>query len=76
MWSWVRPNGSSSGGGPPDGLMPSTWISQRSAEGKVLEPYDKEFLLGLAKEGGDWGKTIETCEAIVAAPGLAKFVEW
>ncbi|RYD67083.1 MAG: hypothetical protein EOP83_03560 [Verrucomicrobiaceae bacterium] len=76
LWSWVRPNGSSSGGGAPEGLMPSTWLSQRSAEGKALEPYDKEFLLSLAKEGGDWGKTIETCEAIVAAPGLAKFEEW
>ena len=59
MWSWVQPNGSSSGAGAPDGLMPSTWLSQRAAEGKVMEPYDKEFLLGLAKEGGDWAKTIE-----------------
>jgi predicted Zn-dependent protease len=76
LWSWVRGNGSSSGGNTPKGSMPSAWLTQRAAEGKVMEPYDKEFLLGLAKEGGDWGKTIEACEAIVAAPGVAKFEEW
>ncbi|MEK7951116.1 tetratricopeptide repeat protein [Luteolibacter soli] len=75
LWSWVRGN-SSSGGNRPQGLMPSAWLAQRATQGKVMEPYDKEFILGLAKEGGDWAKTIETCEAIVAAPGLAKFEEW
>ncbi|MCW1926495.1 hypothetical protein OKA05_28345 [Luteolibacter arcticus] len=76
MWSWVRGNGSSSGGGSPQGMMPSAWLTHRAAEGKVMEPYNKEFLLGLAKEGGDWAKTIETCEAIAAAPGVEKFEEW
>ena len=76
LWSWMRGNGSSSGGNTPQGSMPSAWLTQRAAEGKVMEPYDKKFLLGLAKEGGDWAKTIETCEAIVAAPGVEKFEEW
>ncbi|MCW1887635.1 hypothetical protein OKA04_23055 [Luteolibacter flavescens] len=76
MWSWIRGNGSSSGGGAPQGLMPSAWLAKRAKEGKVLEPYDKEFLLSLSKENGDWAKIMETCEEIAKTPGVAKFDEW
>lgn len=76
LWTWMRSNGSGSGSGTPQGQMPSAWVAQRAKEGKAVEPYDKDFFQALAKESPDWAKTIETCDAIVATPGLEKFEEW
>ncbi len=76
MWTWMRSNGSGSGGSTPQGMMASAWVGQRGTEGKGLEPFSREFLQTLAKESPDWAKTIETCDTIANTPGLEKFEEW